>query len=53
MEKNDVKEKLNEYAENAAWNNFYDNGGKVDDYNRYAEIKEDLKDEKENSLTND
>lgn len=50
MKKNDdVKNKLNDYAQNCAWNNFYDKGGKVEDYNRYSEIKKDLK-EKENSL---
>ena len=59
MEKNEnVKERLNDYATTSAWNNFYDNGGKVEDYNRYSEIKKDIeeqdkKNEKETQLKND
>lgn len=42
---NVIKEKLNNYAINSAWNNFVDNGGKVDDYNRFKAIKKDLETE--------
>lgn len=52
MKKNeDVKQQLDDYAKGCAWNDFYEGGGKVADYNRYNEIKNDLK-EKENQLEN-
>ena len=41
-ENENVKTKLNDYATTSAWNTFYDNGGKVEDYNRYNEIKQDI-----------
>ena len=40
-----VKTKLNDYATTSAWNTFFDNGGKVEDYNRYREIKQDIEEQ--------
>ena len=52
-----LKERLDDYAKTALWNNFVDHGGKIEDYNRYSEVKEDLEksekfEQKEKDLEN-